>query len=169
MVACAFSLKYHSDGGTSYSAVAEAPGFRTHGSPSSATIRSRNWYGGPGRRAKTLSLSNGKYRSPKASDGLPFEGLVVRFGVGIFLGGVVPTANAMIGRLTPAADRGRIFGIASSAMFFGQFLGPIAGGAISAAFGIPAMFIVAGLGLLINAAWVYRRVDEVQPALAPVT
>ncbi len=95
--------------------------------------------------------------------------LVVRFGVGIFLGGVVPTANALIGRLTPAAERGRIFGLASSAMFFGQFLGPLAGGAISALFGIPAMFVVAGVGLLINAAWVYRRVDEVEPALAPVT
>ena len=87
--------------------------------------------------------------------------LVVRFGVGIFLGGVVPTANALIGRLTPSAERGRIFGLASSAMFFGQFLGPIIGGAISALWGIPTMFLVAGAGLLVNAVWVYYRVDEV--------
>ena len=39
--------------------IAEAPAFMIHGAPSRATIRSRNWYGGPGKRARIRSLSNG--------------------------------------------------------------------------------------------------------------
>src|SRR3954462_1660154 len=43
-----FSRKYHSPGGTSYSASQLAPALRTNGSPATAVTRSRNWYGGPG-------------------------------------------------------------------------------------------------------------------------
>ncbi|HVA37354.1 MAG TPA: MFS transporter [Candidatus Dormibacteraeota bacterium] len=86
--------------------------------------------------------------------------LAARFGIGVFLGGILPTANALIGRLTPAADRGRVYGVTSSAMFIGMFIGPLAGGIISAKFGIPAMFVVAGVCLVANALWVLWRVED---------
>ena len=36
--------------------------------------------------------------------------IALRFGVGLFLGGVLPTANALIGRIFPLERRGQVFG-----------------------------------------------------------
>jgi len=46
-----------------------------------------------------------------------------RFAVGLFIGGILPTANALVGRLVPRAERGTIYGITASAMFFGNSMG----------------------------------------------
>src|SRR4051794_27978597 len=53
-----FAPKYHASGGTAYLATHAAPAFRTNGSPVTAVMQSRNWYGGPGSRAITRSESN---------------------------------------------------------------------------------------------------------------
>ena len=58
-----------------------------------------------------------------------------------------------------------MYGIASSAMFLGMCLGPLAGGLLSAFFSIPVMFIVAGTCLAANAAYVYFRVAELEPSI----
>src|SRR5829696_3143025 len=68
-----FAAKYHASPGTPYRASHAAPAFMTNGSPVTAVMQSRNWYGGPGSRAITRSWSNTLYGSPNASDGLPFE------------------------------------------------------------------------------------------------
>ena len=39
-----------------------------------------------------------------------------RFAVGLFIGGILPTANALVGRLVPRAERGTVYGITASAM-----------------------------------------------------
>ncbi|TDY49716.1 DHA1 family multidrug resistance protein-like MFS transporter [Alicyclobacillus sacchari] len=83
-----------------------------------------------------------------------------RFGLGIFVGGVLPTANALVGRFTPREQRGRMYGFTSSSTFLGSFAGPLVGGAVSAAFGIRTM-LLAVIGLyLINLIWVRLRVRE---------
>ena len=46
--------------------------------------------------------------------------LGLRFGVGVFLGGIVPTAQAWIGRLFPAENRGMVYGLSYSASFTGH-------------------------------------------------
>jgi MFS transporter, DHA1 family, multidrug resistance protein len=91
--------------------------------------------------------------------------LALRFGVGLFLGGIIPTANAWIGRLFPAGQRGMVFGMSYSASFFGMFLGPNVGGLVAARFGITAVFILTGVLMLANVIWVARGVR--QPANAP--
>ena len=58
--------------------------------------------------------------------------------LGLFVGGILPTANALVGRLAPAGDRGTVYGVTASAMFLGQSLGPLSGGAIAAILG-PAL------------------------------
>jgi DHA1 family multidrug resistance protein-like MFS transporter len=78
--------------------------------------------------------------------------LGLRFGVGLFLGGILPAANALAGRLFPRERRGHIFGLVSSATFIGMFLGPLTGGLISAHFGFPALFLSVGTIMLINVA-----------------
>src|SRR6201997_721197 len=83
-----------------------------------------------------------------------------RFAVGLFIGGILPTANALIGRLVPRAERGTVYGITASAMFLGNSMGPLTGGAVAAAFGLRWVFLVTAAVLLANLIWVYYRVPE---------
>jgi DHA1 family multidrug resistance protein-like MFS transporter len=83
-----------------------------------------------------------------------------RFGVGLFIGGLLPTANALVGRLVPRAERGAIYGITASATFLGNSLGPLTGGAVAAAFGLRWVFLVTAAVLLANLVWVYFKVPE---------
>ncbi len=83
-----------------------------------------------------------------------------RFAVGLFIGGILPTANALVGRLVPRAERGTVYGITSSAMFLGNSLGPISGGIVAATMGVHWVFLVTGAVLLANLLWIYFRVPE---------
>jgi len=82
--------------------------------------------------------------------------VALRFGVGIFLGGILPSANALLARLFSREQRGQIFGLASSATFLGMFLGPLVGGLVGAQFGFGAVFLVVGCLILINLGFVVR-------------
>jgi len=84
--------------------------------------------------------------------------LALRFGVGVFLGGVLPTANAWIGSMFPVERRGQVYGIVSSATFLGMFAGPLLGGAVASRFGFAAVFVTIGMLTLANLAWVATSV-----------
>jgi DHA1 family multidrug resistance protein-like MFS transporter len=89
--------------------------------------------------------------------------LALRFGVGVFLGGVIPSANAWIGRLFPREQRGGVYGITASATFLGMFLGPLLSSTVAAHLGFAAMFLVIGLftqANLIYVALATRRLTE---------
>ncbi len=77
-----------------------------------------------------------------------------RFGVGIFIGGILPTANALVGRLSPPEDRGMVYGMTASATFLGGFFGPFTGGAVAALLGPRWVFVVISVVLMANLAWV---------------
>jgi MFS transporter, DHA1 family, multidrug resistance protein len=83
-----------------------------------------------------------------------------RFGVGLFIGGILPTANALIGRMVSRADRGTVYGMTASATFLGNSLGPLTGGAIAASFGLRWVFLITAALLLANLLWVYFTVPE---------
>jgi len=83
-----------------------------------------------------------------------------RFAVGLFIGGLLPTANALVGRLVPRSDRGTIYGMTSSAMFMGNSLGPLLGGFLAAGLGLSWVFLMTGAVLALNLVWVYYRVPE---------
>jgi DHA1 family multidrug resistance protein-like MFS transporter len=87
-----------------------------------------------------------------------------RFAVGLFIGGLLPTANALVGRLVPRSDRGTIYGMTSSAMFMGNSLGPLLGGFLAAGLGLSWVFLMTGAVLALNLVWVYYRVPEYQAA-----
>ncbi len=93
--------------------------------------------------------------------------IALRFGVGMFLGGVLPTANALIGRIFPLERRGQVFGITSSATFLGMFCGPLLGGTIAARFGFEAVFLTIGAMALANLTWVALSVRHT-PAGSPI-
>ncbi|HXP93790.1 MAG TPA: MFS transporter [Candidatus Binatia bacterium] len=82
----------------------------------------------------------------------------LRFGVGIFLGGILPSANAIIGRIARPEERGQIYGITSTAQFLGRSIGPLLGGIVAAHFGFSAVFFVFGGLMLANLVWVAANV-----------
>ncbi|MBV8915027.1 MAG: MFS transporter [Acetobacteraceae bacterium] len=88
--------------------------------------------------------------------------VAMRFALGLFVGGILPTANALVGRLAPAGDRGTVYGVTASAMFLGQSLGPLAGGTIAAALGLRWVFLVTATLLAANLGWVWAKVPEVR-------
>ncbi len=81
-----------------------------------------------------------------------------RFGVGCFIGGILPTANALVGRLVSASNRGFVYGLTSSASFLGIALGPLTGGGVAAWAGIRWVFVVTASLLAINLLWVWLAV-----------
>jgi MFS transporter, DHA1 family, multidrug resistance protein len=83
-----------------------------------------------------------------------------RFAVGLFVGGILPTANALVGRLVTRAERGTVYGITASAMFLGNSMGPLTGGAVAAAWGLRWVFLVTAAVLFLNLVWVYYSVDD---------
>jgi DHA1 family multidrug resistance protein-like MFS transporter len=92
--------------------------------------------------------------------------VVERFGLGLFVGAVLPVANALIGRLTEQSQRGMAYGVISSAYFVGNTVGPLAGGAIAATVGINWVFAVTGTLIALNFLWVWRKVPEVSAGTA---
>jgi DHA1 family multidrug resistance protein-like MFS transporter len=85
-----------------------------------------------------------------------------RFAVGLFIGGILPTANALIGRSVARENRGTIYGLTASATFLGNSLGPLSGGAIAAGFGIRWVFVVTAALLAANLVWVWCTVEELR-------
>jgi DHA1 family multidrug resistance protein-like MFS transporter len=83
-----------------------------------------------------------------------------RFAVGLFIGGMLPAANAMVARSVDRSDRGAAFGMTSSATFLGNSIGPLLGGVIAAGFGLSWVFVMTGVVMAVNFVWVYRRVPE---------
>lgn len=83
-----------------------------------------------------------------------------RFGVGCFIGGILPTANALVGRMVPRAQRGTVYGMTASATFLGNSMGPLTGGGVAATLGLRWVFVVTAGLLLANLVWVYFTVPE---------
>lgn len=76
--------------------------------------------------------------------------ILLRVGLGLFYGAIIPIANTIIGLSTPSQDRGKVFGIANSTTFLGNVLGPISGGFIMIAFSLPAVFVFTGSILFLS-------------------
>lgn len=78
--------------------------------------------------------------------------LVARVFQGLFLGGVLPTANALLARSASATQRGTVFGLAASAQAGGRTAGPLMGAFLANSWGpASAFFVTAGIFGLISA------------------
>ncbi|HYF92831.1 MAG TPA: MFS transporter [Symbiobacteriaceae bacterium] len=89
--------------------------------------------------------------------------VILRFVLGIFTGGLMPAAGGLIARTAPRDLQGRIFGLTNSAIFLGNTVGPLVGGAVAAQFGLRAVFPVTGALLLADLLWVTLGVHEKAP------
>ena len=113
------------------------------------------------RRVLLICLAGGALTTlPQAFTDNYWVFLAGRFAVGLFIGGMLPAANAMVARSVDRGDRGAIFGMTSSATFLGNSLGPLIGGGIAAEFGLTWVFLMTAAVMVVNLAWVYYRVPE---------
>ncbi len=93
---------------------------------------------------------------PQAFVKSPWQLIALRFLLGLATGGLTPSIDALVKRITPNAFYGRIFGFILSAQYLGIFGCSILGGQVAAYFGIKYVFFVTSSLLLLNALWVYK-------------
>ena len=82
-----------------------------------------------------------------------------RFAVGLFIGGILPTANALIGRSVSRENRGTVYGMTASATFLGNSLGPLTGDWWRRALGCVGIHVHDGAAGQ-NLVWVWFTVSE---------
>lgn len=66
--------------------------------------------------------------------------LVMSFITGIFTGGMIPAANAILARDAPREQQGAIYGMSNSANAAGRAIGPMLGAAVATSWGLRAPF-----------------------------
>ncbi len=88
--------------------------------------------------------------------------LLLRIATGAFLGGLMPSANALVASLIPRQRRGAAFGLTSSATSLSNFAGPIFGAGIATTFGMREVFLATGAIFAAAYGWAmlgFRRDD----------
>ncbi|GIP33816.1 multidrug resistance protein [Paenibacillus sp. J2TS4] len=82
--------------------------------------------------------------------------LVSRFFLGIFMGGLLPSVNALIRQYTPDGMESRAYSFNTSTLSLGNLIGPITGGVLTATITIRGVFIISAVLLLLNVLWVRK-------------
>jgi len=86
--------------------------------------------------------------------------LLLRAGLGIFFGVLIPATNAIVGLSTPPELRGSAYGLTSGATAVGNAVGPLLGSTLAAIFGFPSVFIATSAVLALLGIWVIGLVRE---------
>ncbi|MFA4136160.1 MULTISPECIES: MFS transporter [unclassified Brevibacillus] len=81
--------------------------------------------------------------------------VALRFLLGLSLGGLLPSVNALLRRATPVHMVSRVYGYNNSFVSIGSMLGPIIGGFLAGYVSISGVFYMTSAFLFINAGWVY--------------
>lgn len=76
--------------------------------------------------------------------------VIIRFLLGVSIGGMVPLRIAYIRQEAPLPMQGEVLGYNNSLRFFGNIIGPALGGMISGFFGFTAVFLVTSSLLLVG-------------------
>jgi DHA1 family multidrug resistance protein-like MFS transporter len=76
--------------------------------------------------------------------------LIGRFLLGLFVGGMVPSLNVLVKKLAPREIQATAYGFNSSSLFLGNFVGPLIGSSVAAAWGIRSVFYVTMSILFVN-------------------
>jgi MFS transporter, DHA1 family, multidrug resistance protein len=76
--------------------------------------------------------------------------VIIRFLLGIAIGGIVPVRVAYIRQEAPISMQGEVLGYNTSLRFLGNVIGPVMGGMVAGYFGFSAVFIITSLLLLIS-------------------
>jgi DHA1 family multidrug resistance protein-like MFS transporter len=79
---------------------------------------------------------------------------------GISTGAIRPVTNALVTRVVPEADRGKAFGVVTSAGALGFALGPVSGGYIAAIWGFRAVFVLTSVLFVGVGLWVLKAMVD---------
>ena len=108
-------------------------------------------------RIITLALAGaGVLLIPQAFVTAGWQLIILRFLMGLALGGLLPCIAAVIRHCVPEGMVGSILGYSVAAQFAGQFIGPLIGGFIGGHIGMKAVFLATSCILLIGAAWNFK-------------
>ncbi|MFN0148460.1 MAG: MFS transporter [Dehalococcoidia bacterium] len=117
------------------------------------------------RCAAAAAFGTGACFLPVALSG-SYTWFLLFFGMtGFFQGAMVPGMNTLIAASTPDGKQGSAFGLAASMQSFALLVGPLAGGAVTGAFGIRWDYAIIGLIMLGAACVIVALVRE--PARPP--
>ena len=97
-----------------------------------------------------LLFAAGLFYMPGAIVTSLWQLIIIRFLLGIALGGILPVQIAYLRQEAPVAVQGEVIGYNTSLRFFGNIIGPLLGGTISGYFGFPAVFISTSTLLLLT-------------------
>ncbi|WP_067839726.1 MFS transporter [Amphibacillus sediminis] len=92
--------------------------------------------------------------------------VLLRFLLGLAIGGIIPIRIAYIRQEAPISMQGEVLGYNTSLRFFGNMIGPTLGGTISASFGYPAVFLSTS-GLLLLCGIIMVIAQRRHPELVP--
>jgi MFS transporter, DHA1 family, multidrug resistance protein len=76
--------------------------------------------------------------------------VVIRFLLGIAIGGIIPVRIAYIRQEAPVSMQGEVLGYNTSLRFLGNIIGPVLGGFLSGHFGFSSVFYVTSFLLLLS-------------------
>lgn len=76
--------------------------------------------------------------------------VLIRFALGVAIGGIVPVRVAYIRQEAPIAMQGEVLGYNTSLRFLGNVIGPVMGGFVAGAFGISSVFFITSGLLLVS-------------------
>jgi len=86
--------------------------------------------------------------------------LLLRAGLGVFFGALIPATNALVALVTPRHSQGTAFGLSSSVTALGSAVGPLLGSAVAATFGLSSIFVATAAVLALLGLWVAMTVAE---------
>jgi len=74
--------------------------------------------------------------------------------LGFFLGGLMPSANALVAETVPLERRGVAFGLTAGASSLANLVGPLSGAGIATSWGMRAVFLATGVLFTAAGIWV---------------
>jgi MFS family permease len=108
-------------------------------------------------------LGSGLFALPQGLSFAPWQLFFWRIPYGVFIGGIVPSVQAMIGLRAPDDRRAGIMGVTSTALMLGNLMGPLVGGAVAGRLGLRSVFFLSTAALLIILVILFPGVREPEP------
>lgn len=78
--------------------------------------------------------------------------IILRFLLGVSIGGIVPVRIAYIRQAAPLSMQGEVLGYNTSLRFLGNIVGPALGGLVAAMWGFSSVFAITGMLLILSGA-----------------
>lgn len=86
--------------------------------------------------------------------------LILRAGLGIFVGGAIPSIQSIVQRSSAPENRGAIYGIFQSGLLLGNVVGPLVGGGLAAVLGLRSIFLITTGFLFLSMMWERKTVPQ---------